>query len=378
MTKNGTKPSQDKPRSGGLDALRLIAAVFVVVYHFADKAPVDPQALFPVLAKGWVATDLFIMLSGFVLGRVYGGGLDAGAVSPGIFLTRRLKRVWPAHLMILAAFVVMVLLTAARGLAPMHPERFDFADLPAEALLINAWGVVDHLSWNAPSWTLSALVICWAALPFLWRAIRPFEGKAAALFMALDVLAITALGSRMVLHASPWHLTLALSLVRALPLFVAGALLARASAGLSFKPGEATLTAIGGAVALGLFVWARPTDISELGVIVSLAFLLLGLNASSLFQAELFRQGGRLSFALFITHSLSGAVWFGAARLVEARVKLDTDSLWLVWLWSLIFAGAVAWAFDRWADAPVQRVLARVLVRKPATVSEAQNPAGSL
>lgn len=361
MTGNGTGST----RSPGLDALRLFAALFVVLYHYADQAPVDPTKWLPILSNGWIATDLFIMLSGFVLGRVYGPKLETGGVDAMSFLAARIRRVWPAHLIVLSGFVALVLGTAALGVTPQHPERFILADLPANAALIQAWGFLGHLSWNGPSWTLSALIVCWAGFPYLWRAAKPFEGRAAALLLALDVLAVAALACRLGLHVSPWRLPVDLSLLRAIPLFAAGALLSRAAKGLQFGPGEATLTAIGAGWAVLLFASAKqPSDLSELGVVLSLAFLIISANASSFLRGKWTEEGARISFALFITHSFSGALWFGAVRLLGERVVLANDSRWILWIWGLLFAIGFAWAFERWVDAPAQRVLTGLLARK--------------
>lgn len=369
MTGNGTGSS----RSAGLDALRLFAALFVVLYHYADQAPVDPTKWLPILSNGWIATDLFIMLSGFVLGRMYGPRIEAGGVDAPSFLAQRIRRVWPAHLIVLVGFAALVLGTAAIGLAPQHPERFLLADLPANAALIQGWGFLDHLSWNGPSWTLSALIVCWAGFPYLWRAAKPLEGRAAALLLALDVLAVAALACRLGLHVSPWRLPVSLSLLRAIPLFAAGALLARAVKGLQFGPGEATLTAIGAGWAVLLFASAKQaSDLSELGVVLALAFLIISTNASSFLQGAWTEQGAKISFSLFITHSFSGALWFGAVRLLGARVVLGSDSRWILWIWGLLFAIGFAWAFERWVDAPAQRALTALLARRLGRVRQAE------
>jgi peptidoglycan/LPS O-acetylase OafA/YrhL len=52
------------------------------------------------------------------------------------------------------------------------------------------------------------------------------------------------------------------------------------------------------------------------------------------------------------------------ARMVESRFPLSDGSRWLLWLWGVIFALAVAWAFDRWIDTPVQSAMERLLVKR--------------
>ena len=46
--------------------------MFVVLFHFGDEAPIPLHALHSVWERGYLATDFFLMLSGFVLARAYG------------------------------------------------------------------------------------------------------------------------------------------------------------------------------------------------------------------------------------------------------------------------------------------------------------------
>src|SRR6201994_2697716 len=93
-------------RSGEIKALtglRIIAAVWVVLFHFRpllrDAAPGFRSALAPVLNCGAQGVDLFFMLSGFVLTWNY---LDRMGESFSFrstmhFLWLRLATVWPAY-----------------------------------------------------------------------------------------------------------------------------------------------------------------------------------------------------------------------------------------------------------------------------------------
>lgn len=74
----------------GLDALRGIAALCVVGLH--------TQAVFgnfsPWFAKGYLAVDFFLMLSGYLMARITEPRIAAGA-SPTAFMTARYRRFWP-------------------------------------------------------------------------------------------------------------------------------------------------------------------------------------------------------------------------------------------------------------------------------------------
>jgi peptidoglycan/LPS O-acetylase OafA/YrhL len=72
MSQNGSSRNTGLSRGGALDLLRFVAALFIVLYHVAERAPVSLFAIHPALGRGYLATDFFLMLSGYVLARTYG------------------------------------------------------------------------------------------------------------------------------------------------------------------------------------------------------------------------------------------------------------------------------------------------------------------
>ncbi|HEX8570222.1 MAG TPA: acyltransferase, partial [Caulobacteraceae bacterium] len=293
-----------------LDLLRFSAAAFVVLFHYKANAPISLNEVSPVLARGWLATDFFILLSGFVLGRAYGAKLDAGRIAPAPFFTRRALRVWPGHLMVLAGFACMVAAAAAIGFAPPHPENYTSAEFWRQAALVHGWsrGALD--GWNGPTWTLSALIVCYALFPLVWRASRRCEARLAALGVALLVVAVSALACAALLGARLYDLDW--GVVRALPLFTAGALLARFAPALQLSGGRAALIVSASAAVFGLAQAAPPSPLADLTTIAAIGGVILGADAwrgRSAWAA----YAGELSFALFLTHTLTGAVWFGAS-----------------------------------------------------------------
>src|SRR3954467_10956080 len=90
-----------------LSGLRIVAAVWVVLFHFRPwlevSAPGFRSALAPVINCGAQGVDLFFILSGFVLTWNY---LDRMGESFSMkatlhFLWLRLARVWPVYLVTL-------------------------------------------------------------------------------------------------------------------------------------------------------------------------------------------------------------------------------------------------------------------------------------
>src|SRR5271168_2759781 len=94
-------------RSGEIKALtglRIVAAVWVVLFHFrpllGDAAPGFLDALTPVLNCGAQGVDLFFILSGFVLTWNYPArrGVPGWPRAPLHFLWLGWPGVWPVYL----------------------------------------------------------------------------------------------------------------------------------------------------------------------------------------------------------------------------------------------------------------------------------------
>lgn len=354
-------------RAGALDALRFLAAAFIVLYHFGPNAPVPLSDVAPVFERGWLATDFFLMLSGYILGRAYGEALDARRLSLPRFVLRRVVRVWPAQLMVLAGLASLVLVAGVVGVTPGSPERFQWPDLFAQAALVHAWGLTGQAGWNEPSWTLSALVVCYVAFPLIWAASRPLHGRGAAIVVGLVLVGGCAWLSLALLGRSLVDLPFHMGVIRALPLFALGALLARFTSGrkLSRAFSLATgLAALGGAVALQAADRSEATVLITLAAIAAIIVCCDGLRLSS---PPWLRTAADLSFALFITHALSGAAWFGMTGV------LGLEDSWLAWGLGYVAALLLAGLFHRLADQPVQHWIRAWLARpRPEPAPERQ------
>ncbi|WP_395605241.1 acyltransferase family protein [Pseudomonas sp. B16120] len=79
-----------------IDGLRAIAVLSVVVYH-----------AFPsLLTGGFVGVDIFFVISGFLISTIIFGSLDKSSFSLTEFYARRVKRIFPALIVVLVACLV--------------------------------------------------------------------------------------------------------------------------------------------------------------------------------------------------------------------------------------------------------------------------------
>ena len=162
------------PAPRHLDALtgiRGIAAWGVVLYHIRlSLAALLPAPVIAALGKGYLAVDLFFILSGFVIWYNYAARLREGGWNEArLFLWRRFARVWPLHGAILAVFVVFAGLLLATG---RDASGYPLAELPLHVLLIQNWGLTAELAWNHPAWSISTEFAAYLLFPLLVFAVR--------------------------------------------------------------------------------------------------------------------------------------------------------------------------------------------------------------
>ena len=97
-----------KQRYITLDAMRGVAALFVVARHFGGLHVVRETQF------SYLAVDLFFLLSGFVLSLSYGDRLASG-MSPAEFLIRRIIRLYPLYLIGISISIAVALFDVSNG-----------------------------------------------------------------------------------------------------------------------------------------------------------------------------------------------------------------------------------------------------------------------
>ena len=162
-----TAQAKAKPQLESLTGLRGLAAFYVLLYHLRSGLGQDlPEWMIAFFAKGYLAVDLFFILSGFVMWISYAGkfGQNGIAATPG-FLWRRLARIYPLHLILLVAMAGFAILLGLTGRDPGAEMRF--SELPYHLLLVQNWGIVDALHWNDPAWSISAEFSAYLIFPLI-------------------------------------------------------------------------------------------------------------------------------------------------------------------------------------------------------------------
>jgi len=144
-----------------LSSLRFLFALMIFMHHFA----IGGVGAFP--AGGPCGVSFFMVLSGFALCCGYADKVSRGEFSWKTFMLKRLVKIYPLHLLCLAA-AVLLRVEAWMGGADVSS---DLKILPFNALLLQSWIPVKsvYFSFNALSWCLSDFLFFYAVFPFVVR-----------------------------------------------------------------------------------------------------------------------------------------------------------------------------------------------------------------
>lgn len=157
-----------------LTGVRAFAALSVMLLHVRYGRLADEYGPVSFIFQNrGLGVWVFFILSGFILAYVHHRDFDGGMTMRKVasFLWARLARIYPVHLfmLLLVAYALPKLGVLGRTI-----HDTDFA-LAANLLLVHGWGVVDNLTFNQASWSISTewfAYLCFPALAFFTRYWR--------------------------------------------------------------------------------------------------------------------------------------------------------------------------------------------------------------
>jgi len=291
-----------------LTGLRGVAALLVLSHHlYLHLAPNQPGLAFePLLRKGYLGVDLFFVISGFVLTMVYGTwfelGRRAGPLDYLRFVARRVARLWPSHVTMLA---VVLATNATLGATP------SLRLVSANVAMIQAWGISAEI--NPPAWSVSTEFMAYLLFPAL--AMLSARGRWGVLLCA----GASALGYALCLRYAPaigpgrrglldiYFNNNPLPLFRCLSGFIIGMLAWHAGQ----LPAVRRLAAwwLLGPLALLLFAAAMQSRLNDLLTLALLPVLALGMHygrgpVHSALGSPPLHTLGLLSYPIYLVHYL--------------------------------------------------------------------------
>ena len=170
-----------------IDGLRAVAVLMVVFNHLGLR-----------FSGGFVGVDVFFVISGYLIGSMILGEMDSGTFTVIGFYERRVRRIFPALLVVLAASCA----AAWRGILPTEIEDFAKALIASLFCVSNLlflqqkggyFAIPDHLRALLHTWSLAVEEQFYIVFPVLLLGLRrwfPGRFRIAIAGLALTSLAV--------------------------------------------------------------------------------------------------------------------------------------------------------------------------------------------
>lgn len=322
-----------------LTGIRAIAALLVLGIHVDQNVPTGIVSYLPFIGRGYLGVDFFFVLSGFIITHVYLASfrnLTWSALR--IFLWHRLIRLYPVHIAVLLVMIAMVWIAKAGG-REISEAYFQPEDLIWHFLLLQAWGFVDVVSWNAPSWSISAEWFAYLLFPLMAPVLLFVRHWSTAIVLAIAALVIMTL----ICVATKWNLNSfvgAPALLRVTCEFVCGAGICRFVTLISPSDKSRWIGDVVATVAFGIFVGAASSGASDFGLVALLALTILGVSVANSFVAQILGSRiavwlGEVSYSIYMIH-------FPILLVLRRVYEKMGYAAWSVPLQGLAFVAAIA------------------------------------
>jgi peptidoglycan/LPS O-acetylase OafA/YrhL len=332
-----------------LDGLRGVAILSVVVFHYVSQEGSTPAGsvahiLQRIVIMGWSGVDLFFVLSGFLIGGILMNARESTSYYR-TFYARRFFRIVPIYYFWITAYVVLVIVGAARIQALSNSGRalpLNFEVYAHYLFLQNIFGV-DFPgiagAWFGHLWSLAVEEQFYLLAPLLIRFVAPKKFRPVLVVLILSVPLLRTL--LLVFGTSPSLATILMP-CRADSLGI-GMLLASFWSADNFIPRMRANSGklYGGLAALSLlvvflWVWAPFSSsfaMQTMGFTVLAAFyallLLLVLTepqgpVAAVMRARWLRELGKVSYAVYIFHIVVNVACH--ALLLHKSPRISTPS----------------------------------------------------
>lgn len=315
-----------------LTALRFFAAAWVVLFAFWPRLDVGFTP--GIIAKGYLGVEVFFILSGFILCHVYLPSAEEGRFRYGGFLWARLARIYPLHLVCMAAIGLLGAAALLAGRA-IDPNILSAPAVLPNLLLVHAWGLAPVAGWNHPSWSISAEWFAYLAFPaFGWLAIKLRKTPEAALAGAL-VLVFGLNAIFLKLAGFPLtQATYAWGALRIIPCFAYGVALYlfwRSGVVQGRRIALAGASIFGAALVIGAQQDLPDPVLIALGGGLILFLAALHSNGSKAFSHPVLVYLGEISYSIYMVHTAWDLVFVNSvASTLHMQSKQLPPGIWLI------------------------------------------------
>jgi peptidoglycan/LPS O-acetylase OafA/YrhL len=341
-----------------LDFYRYGGALWVAFVHFTIVyLPVENSIKERIHTGFQPLMGFFFTLSGFVIMHVYNRGISSAADYVH-YLRKRLARIYPLHLATLAFAIISGMLS-----------DFETDAVVPNLLLVHAWNTTTHLSFNYPSWSVSAELFAYLLFPGFLFAINVL-GLWGALLMPLVSVGLIALVFS-TCGLGPWtHATYGFGCLRAVPSFVAGMVIYRVATA------QFGHLVVPGWVAHGLAIATIPMMLFGVpGILVLTTFVLVVFLLAlaepavpGIFSSSSMRALANCSYGFYMTHAFVG---FLMLSYLPDIFHLDDTWKYGLMACALATTTAISIFSFRFYEDPLRRYFGAGRIRNSANVSKA-------
>lgn len=359
--------------------------MWVAMFHGFGMLAIDPG--FPAVIRntiqcGWVAVDLFFVLSGYVMCYVHLADFKTLTwSSTWHFWKLRLARIYPAHLVMTLAWLPVLLLATAFFPATVTPavrEQFTGMALISALTLTNGWGLPHSQGWNGVSWSVGSEWFAYLTFPVLTVLLNRLWKTSAALMLAGGAMLVPFALALVINHGGHYMLPWGWAVVRVETAFILGCAIylinQRAQGGI----GTTALLTV--SVISILLIVARGAPGLEIGVLIlCFAVLVSSLARSPKIGESIFGSRpliflGKISYSIYLSHYMVVVVLrHVSARFVAGAPGPLRKSLMLAAFLAIVVI--VGYFLFRAVEDPARRILRRVWVDRDAEL--ASGPARS-
>jgi peptidoglycan/LPS O-acetylase OafA/YrhL len=342
-----------------LDGLRGLAALAVMLFHF--NIFFLPQARLPFAGRGYLAVDLFFLLSGFVMAHVYGRLLSSNwRVHAVQFARARFARLYPLFFVTTLAMAIIFTLSHM----PLILVSFSGRSLALQPFLLQEWA--PGLSWDYPSWSISTEAEAYVSFVFCSGFL--LAGTYPRLIATGCIAILAALSSR---HGGSLNTFVGISaLLRTLAEFSLGVLLYRAhSADLGFP---SWVTAILSVVFAGLAMMTR-LDLFMVAAFGCLIYYSVSntYRVGKLLDSAPLVALGNWSYSIYLWHAPGHyAVMAAFAAIGYPVTQLGLASSRFLLLMTALAVVALSAFNYRFFEKPSRRFLLNCRFFSPASISQ--------
>lgn len=362
-----------------LTALRGVAALLVVIYHFrkefGNSIHLDHYTQF--FACGYLWVDFFFLLSGFVMGLVYSEQLlwPFSIQSYGSFLKMRLARIYPLHIFTLLLFLPT---EAAKLFISSNAEPAFSSNSPgafvSNLLLVQAWHLHASTTWNQPAWSISAEWAAYLLTPLLLIPALRTDRFGAFCFALLLVGGVICLDLTLGRHSL--DLTYDFAVPRCLLTFSIGLLIYRFRAQSSENLKQIIGSELSVALSIGFSVLAIHYHVSDWLIVMLFSWLVCATSVrdgtiTRLIAWRPLYYLGMISYSLYLDQALLQRAWqFVWYKYASHVVNAPASAMIMVALVGMTVAFADL--TYRYVEVPARRNIANWSTRRkrlPATLN---------